>query len=112
MTNGEYLKLQRESRKLSMAAVSKQVGITNTRLSHLENNQTKEPSPTLLKTLAEVYQIDVFELFCRYGYIDKHQLNTLTVFKRTEFLTSEEIKRIQEQIDYYIFLHSKGGQAL
>lgn len=110
MTNGEFLRFQRESSNLSMAAVSKKVGITNTRLSHLENDQTREPSPVLLKSLAEIYQIDVFELFCRYGYIDENQLNSLTVFKRTEFLTADEIKRIQEQIDYYLFTHSKGGQ--
>lgn len=110
MTNGEFLRFQRESCKLSMAAVSKRIGITDTRLSHLENDQTKEPSPVLLKALAQVYQIDVFELFCRYGYIDEHQYKALTVFKRTEFLTADEIKRIQEQIDYYLFLHDKGGQ--
>lgn len=110
MTNGEFLRLQRESCKLSMAAVSKEIGVTNTRLSHLENDRTKEPSPTLLKAIAKVYQIDVFELFCRYGYIDEHQLNALTTFKRTEFLTADEAKRIQEQIDYYLFMHNKRGQ--
>lgn len=110
MTNGEFLRLRREACKLSMSAVSKRIGITDTRLSHLENDQTKEPSPVLLKALAQVYQIDVFELFCRYGYIEEHQHKALTVFKRTEFLTDDEINRIQEQIDYYLFLHNKGGQ--
>lgn len=110
MTNGEFLRHHRESCKLSMAVVSKRIGITDTRLSHLENDQTKEPSPIFLKALAQVYQIDVFELFCRYGYIDEHQHESLTAFKRTEFLTADEIKRIQEQIDYYLFLHNKGGQ--
>lgn len=110
MTNGEFLRLQRKSCKLSMAAVSEKIGITNTRLSHLENDQTKEPSPILLKALAQVYQIDIFELFCRYGYIDEHQHNTLTAFKRTEFLTADEIKSIQEQIDYHLFQHNKGDE--
>lgn len=110
MTNGEFLRRQRESCQLSMAAVSKVIGVTNTRLSHLENDRTKEPSPTLLKAIAKVYQIDVFELFCRYGYIDEHQLRALTTFKRTEFLTADEANRIQEQIDYYLFMHNKGGQ--
>lgn len=109
MTNGEFLRLQRKSCKLSMAEVSKRVNITNTRLSHLENDQTKEPSPTLLKALAQIYQIDVFELFSRYGYIDEHQHNSLTAFRRTELLTAEEVKLIQGQIDYYIFQRNKGG---
>ena len=110
MTNGEFLRLQRKSCKLSMAEVSRRVGITNTRLSHLENNQTKEPSPILLKALAQIYQIDVFELFCLYGYIDEHQHHSLTAFKRVELLTAEEINLIQGQIDYYIFRRNKGGQ--
>ena len=93
-----------------MAEVSKLIGVTNTRISHLENDHIKEPSPTLLKSLAQVYKIDVFDLFCRYGYLDEQQRKSLTAFKRIEFLTNNEIDQIQQQIDYYLFLLSKGRQ--
>ena len=110
MTNGEFLRQQRETLKLSMAEVAKRVGVTDSRLSRLENDQTKEPSPVLLKALAQIYQLDVFDLFCRFGYIDEHQLNSLTLFRNSEFLTAEDARRIQEQIDYCIFRRNKGGK--
>ena len=109
MTNGEFLRQQRKIRKLSMTEVAKRAGVTNSRLSHLENDQTKVPSPVLLKSLAQIYQLDIFEVFCRYGYIDDHQLDSLTLFKNAEFLTADEISSIQRQIDYCIFQRSEGG---
>ena len=110
MTNGEYLRSKRESCQMSMADVSKLIGVTNTRISHLENDQVKEPSPILLKSLAKIYCIDVFDLFCRYGYLDEKQINALTALQRIEFLNDDEVLRIQQQIDYLLFLHNKGDK--
>lgn len=104
------LRSKREECRLSMAEVAKLTGATNTRISHLENDQIKEPSPVLLKKLAKVYQIDVFDLFCLYGYLDEAQCQALTAFKRVEYLTADEVERIQQQIDYFLFIREKGGK--
>jgi len=103
MTNGEYLKLQREKQGLSLATVARKANVTDSRISHIENDSVREPSPTLLKQLALIYEIDVFDLFCRYGYLDAPHCESLRPFRGVEYLSADDREYIQTQIEFCLF---------
>lgn len=95
---------------MSMADVSRLANTSDTKISNLENDKTREPSPVLLKALARIYKISVFDLFLRYGFIDEEQYNSVSCFKKAEYLSEEERSRVQDHIDFYIYLREKRGQ--
>ena len=103
MTNGEYLKSQRERQRLSLAAVARKADVTDSRISHLESDSVKEPSPRLLKQLATIYDIDVFDLFCRYGYLDSSYCAALRPFRGVEYLSDTDREYVQAQIEFCLF---------
>ncbi|WP_138262205.1 helix-turn-helix domain-containing protein [[Clostridium] hylemonae] len=108
-TLGQYLRAVREQHKLSMGNVTKATGITNTRLSHLECDVTRNPSPVALRKLALLYNIKLIELYQKAGYLMPEDTDSYmeTCFKGVEKLTQEDKKQIQNQIDYLIFQHEK-----
>ena len=55
-TLGNYLRQKREEKGFSLSYVYNKTGITDSRLSKTENDLYKEPSPLLLKKLAEIYK--------------------------------------------------------
>ena len=100
---GSFLRNARESKGLSMNDVYIHTGITDSRLSRLENNSCKEPSPTILKKLSEYYSVSIVDLFIRAGYLTYDSLNICPqIFKGIEKLTDDDIKHIQGQIDFII----------
>lgn len=62
---GSFLRCAREAKGVSMSEVYRHTGITDSRLSKLENNSYKEPSPVILKKLATYYDVSVVDLFIR-----------------------------------------------
>lgn len=100
---GNYLKAKRDEKGLSMNDVYVQTGITDSRLSKLENGNYKEPSPIILKKLADLYEISVVELFIKSGYLTYDSLDLCSqIFHGIELLTEEDRKHIQGEIDYII----------
>lgn len=65
---GEYLKALRESKGLTLREVEKQTEVSNAYLSQLESGRIKQPSPTMLFKLAELYGIDYEILLDKVGY--------------------------------------------
>lgn len=103
MTNGEYLKSIREKQGFSLASVARKADVTDSRISHIESDAVREPSPTLLKQLAIIYGIDVFDLFCRYGYLDMSHCESLRPFRGVEYLSAADKEYIQTQIEFCLF---------
>jgi transcriptional regulator with XRE-family HTH domain len=98
---GQYLRAIREARQLSMGDVEKRTAITTTRLNRIEHDNIKEPSPTALKQLAELYEIDLVSLFVKAGYLDANSVSAFSrVFSGVEKLNEDEKKHIQQQIDF------------
>ncbi|MBS1790517.1 MAG: helix-turn-helix domain-containing protein [Acidobacteria bacterium] len=56
-TLGQFLKASRETKELSLRGVEKVTGISNAYLSQLEGDKIKQPSPTLLHKLCELYGV-------------------------------------------------------
>lgn len=108
---GQYLQSNREKKQLSLRAVEKAVGISNAYLSQLESGKIKQPSPSILHKLADLYEISYSDAMKLAGYpvLDTPQNETSqTIFaSRIGPVTPDEEN---ELIEYLTFLRSKGKQ--
>ena len=66
---GNYLKTIRESLEYSTHDVNKLCDISQSYISLMENGKRK-PSPTILKKLASIYNLDYLDLYEKAGYLD------------------------------------------
>lgn len=104
---GQYLKNIRINRNLSLRDVFKATGITDSKLSRIENESNSEPEPLILKALADFYSLDLINLYQMAGYLDeKSLLQYKFVFDKADLLTEREKNLIQEQI--YLFTKGRG----
>ncbi|MEG0693420.1 MAG: helix-turn-helix transcriptional regulator [Oscillospiraceae bacterium] len=58
ITFGEYVRQKRLDRKITLRSFAKQVGISATFISGMENNEKSAPSDEVLKNIAEILQLD------------------------------------------------------
>ena len=54
---GALLRAQRMAAELSLRELSERTNVSNAYLSQIENGKIKQPSPTLLHKLAELYDV-------------------------------------------------------
>ena len=100
--NGAYLKRLRKESGLSLKDVYTRCGITDSRLSRIERDEGTPLTATELRTLANLYSIDLVKLYLDIGYLDENDLDAYSlVFRNASLLTAEEKLHIQEQIDLF-----------
>lgn len=107
-TLGSYLKKVRKTRNLTLRMVEKRTGLSNAYLSQLETSKIREPSPLVLKKLAECYEISYARLMELAGYplpteleVDMKKLEPqFRTDKGFEDLTEEEKKQVREYIEF------------
>ena len=112
MSLGPYLRQIREARQLSLRDVerlAKERGlpaeVSGGYLSMLERDGVKEPSPRILHTLAEVYEVDYIDLMRAAAYLpdDTHVRGSSTAnaaFRGASQLSEEQRQRVQRIIDF------------
>jgi len=106
---GKYLRGCRKNLNISLRAVAAETGITDSRLSRIENGQLNCPITTL-RSLSKVYGEPVISMFLIAGYLKRDDLQEYRyVFQGVDKLDDEERKHIQEEI---IFLVKKKESAL
>lgn len=107
---GNYLKEARNQTGLSQRDVYKAIGLTDSRLSRIENGTIDiEEGLSLIKKLADLYKINFVELLINTGYLDNEALSAYErVFNNVDLLSNDERKHIQEQID----LFTKGREKI
>lgn len=66
---GAYLKSLRLNKEMTLRSVDELTGINYSRLNLIESGARKA-SPEILKSLAEVYNVDILELFSKAGYVE------------------------------------------
>lgn len=71
MTFGEYLKQLREERSISQRALAEKSGISNAEISRIETGNRQNPSPDVLRQLAQALDIPHEILMEKAGYIGK-----------------------------------------
>lgn len=65
---GDVLKAAREESGLTLREVEARTGVKNAHVSQLENNVITKPDPAMLFPLAELYDLDYYELLELAGY--------------------------------------------
>ncbi len=100
---GEYLKGIRLQQELSLKDVYKATGISDSKLSRIENGtNASDPSPSILQALSKLYNINLIELYHMAGYLDEEALSSYErVFQNVDLLTEDERNHIQAQIDLF-----------
>ncbi len=103
MVLGEYLKEIRLQKKLSLKDVYKLTGISDSKLSRIENStNASDPAPSILQALANLYNINLIELYRMAGYLDEEALSSYKqVFHNVDLLTEDERNHTQAQIDLF-----------
>lgn len=111
-TVGKYLASIRKDRGLTLRQVEEAIKkeVSNAYLSQIENDLVKEPSPHVLHTLAEFYQISYQHLMELAGYVvgtnergSEERHGRLATFAEHNLTPEEEA----ELIEYLDFLRSR-----
>lgn len=98
---GDYLKLLRTSRKISLKSLSKEVNTSDSILQRLEKNHMPKNVSEIFRSIADYYKINVITLYLKANFITQNDLNgNKSIFKNCDELTEEEIKHIQNEIDF------------
>ena len=105
---GFLLKRLRTEAKMSLKDVYKATGISDSKLTRIEHgSNVSEPSPSILRALSKLYNVNLVELYLAAGYLDAADLASYErAFQRVDLLTDDEKQSIQIQID----LFTKGRQ--
>jgi HTH-type transcriptional regulator, competence development regulator len=114
-TLGQFLKNAREKQGLSLRAVEKVTGISNPYLSQLEGNKIKQPSPTLLHKLCELYEVPYGTVMELAGYptttTDSAPSRQSRIATRLGQITSEEEEALVEYLEFLRSRRKKGGRS-
>jgi transcriptional regulator with XRE-family HTH domain len=107
---GEYIKALRESKGLTLREVEKKTGISNAYLSQLESTKIKQPSPTTLYKLAELYGVRYEVLMEKVGY-PVPQISKSMSAKKTESV-SHRLGHVSKEeelelLEYLKFIRSR-----
>lgn len=102
---GTYLRACREKSTLSLRDVEKAIGISNAYLSQLESGRIKQPSPTILHQLSQLFSISYAEVMQLAGYPVPDNAR-LPEYRLDAFgpLSQEEQEALE---DYLLFIRSK-----
>lgn len=112
LTLGEYLSSIRNDRKMTLREVEEKTKkeISNAYLSQIENGKIKKPSPNILYSLSELYEINFEKLMTIAGHVvaqtqssDETRHGRAATFAEHN-LTSEEEK---ELLSYLKYIRSK-----
>jgi transcriptional regulator with XRE-family HTH domain len=107
---GEYIKALRESKGLTLREVEKQTEISNAYLSQLESSKVKQPSPTTLYKLAELYGVKYEVLMEKVGY-PVPQANKPVSLKKSESVSHRlgnvSIAEEMELLEYLKFIRNR-----
>lgn len=112
VTLGQYLASIRMDRKMSLRSVEEKSckEVSNAYLSQLENGKIQQPSPSVLHTLAEIYDVDYLQLMELAGYLSattahnaSQRHGRIATFAEHNLTSDEE----EELMRYLQFMRSK-----
>ena len=105
---GEYLKVARQQKEMSLRAVESAINISNAYLSQLEQGKIKQPSPVMLHQLSQLYGLSYAKVMRLIGYPvpgeNEEDETQSDIAARIGPVSDEEE---EELIDYLNYLRSK-----
>jgi transcriptional regulator with XRE-family HTH domain len=113
-TLGQFLKMTREKKGFSLRGVEKETGISNAYLSQLEGDKIKQPSPTLLHKLCELYDVPYSTVMDLAGYpttqAEEEPPHGRKLAARLGRVTKEEEDALVEYLEFLRSRRKKGGR--
>jgi transcriptional regulator with XRE-family HTH domain len=110
-TLGQYLQAARDAKHLSLRAVEKATGVSNAYLSQVESGKIKQPSPTILHKLSELYEVSYADVLALAGHPvpgeDDNADNLPRALDRLGAVTQDEEQAL---VEYLAFLRSRKGR--
>ena len=96
-----FIKEHREKLNISMRKLSELSNVSTTEIRRLENGQRKNPSPPLLKSIANALHVRYEDVLEAAGYLDaKSELPVIsTIISNLQYLTDDELEKIRTTID-------------
>jgi DNA (cytosine-5)-methyltransferase 1 len=107
---GEYIKHQREIKKISQKALGKEIGVSDSEIMRIENGERQSPNWNTLCKIAKALHINPIEFLIIAGYIDRDSLSPSLQLKHLDELNPEDISKVQDFIDYLIYSNKKNLQ--
>jgi len=104
---GRYLKNARQGKSLTLRAVEKSTNISNAYLSQLECGKIKNPSPTMLHKLSQLYHLSYAAVMQLAGYPVPHKEGESKASRFAARLGPVTEEEENELLDYLDFLRSK-----
>lgn len=97
-----FIKERREKLNISKRKLSELSNVSHTEIQRLENGQRKNPSPPLLKSIANALNVRYEDIMEAAGYLDttSESLVQSAWLPYLEDLTLDELKQVQTFIDF------------
>ena len=100
---GDYLKVIRNEKGLSLYKVYEKTGITDSRLSKAENGAWNNLKLSELKKLADLYEVPIIPMCMMAGFFDDSDIEEYhSGFRNVALLDGEDKQHIQAEIDYIL----------
>ncbi len=110
-TLGEVLQAAREAKQLSLRAVEKATGVSNAYLSQVESGKIKQPSPTILHKLSELYEVSYADLLALAGHpVPGEDIGADTSHRSLDRFGAVTPDEEQALVEYLAFLRSRRGR--
>ena len=102
---GNYIKEKREAAGISLKALGKYVGVSDSEIHKIESGQRKSPNWITLCEIGKALNISPLEILIEAGMISKDDIAPQILLKGIDKLTEEQLADVQ---DYINFLQYKG----
>ena len=100
---GDYLKIIRNEKGLSLYKVYEKTGITDSRLSKAENGAWNNLKLSELKKLADLYEVPIIPMCMMAGFFDDSDIEEYhSGFRNVALLDDDDKQHIQAEIDYIL----------
>ena len=100
---GDYLKIIRNEKGLSLYKVYEKTGITDSRLSKAENGAWNNLKLSELKKLADLYKVPIIPICMMAGLFGDSDIEEYhSEFRNVALLDSDDKQHIQAEIDYIL----------
>jgi len=98
---GVFIKEKRALRELSIRRLAEIAGISHTEIKRIEDGVRKQPSPQVLRAIAEALNVSYDDIMTAAGYIDTPaNMLVATKIMDADDLTDEEISKVEDYINY------------
>jgi transcriptional regulator with XRE-family HTH domain len=101
----EYARERREQLGLSQRQLATQLQVSHSSIARIENGTIHEPTPSLLRRLAEAFGVDPEDLYALAGYTVPHELPSFASYLRAKYNMNDQAAR--EMRDYFQYLTEK-----